>query len=65
MTDMQRQNLVELSDSESRHMRNTNTAVLSANFRNDLIRCDCAYGPLSERIWTITPKGIEALEASQ
>lgn len=63
MTSAQHTVLARLSDGEWRIMRAHSSQVLAALYRAEMIRCDFDRRiPYSERLWTITPDGLAALE---
>ena len=65
MTPAQHTALARLSDGEWRVMQDHAPGVLAKLHRADMIRCDNDHVPMYERLWTITPDGIAALEAHQ
>lgn len=66
MTDLQRSVLVQLSDGDWRQgCELTRTpGVLGKLLALGLCRCDFDHLPMYERLFTITPRGLEALEAT-
>lgn len=64
MTHAQHTALAHLSDGEWRmgHDMATSAVTLSRLERAELIRCDFDHKLMMERYWTITPRGLEALE---
>ena len=67
MTDAQRRVLVQLSDGEWRLGADiTGSAIVLGKLeRSGYIRCDFSHHPKLSRLWTVTPDGLSALEASQ
>jgi len=65
MTPAQHTALARLSDGEWRVMQDHAPGVLARLYRADMIRCDFFHVALNDRLWTITPDGIAALEAAQ
>lgn len=69
LTEAQRRVLVELSDGSWSDDRTPFAGRVSGNVLSPLqhagyIRCAFSVGPLTERNWTITQAGLDALEAS-
>lgn len=65
LTEKQRRALVDLSDGEWHYLMIRSTSVKSWLYRHGLIRCDQDSLPYPDRMWTITPDGLAALEVSQ
>ena len=66
MTDAQRRVLAHLSDGEWRLGADLtrSAGVLGKLDRSGYIRCDFSTHPNLSRLWTVTPDGLLALEAS-
>ena len=67
MTPAKQTILARMSDHAWRqgHEITRHGATLGALLNAGLLRCDNDHVALNERLWTITPDGIAALEASQ
>jgi len=67
MTNAQRIALAHLSDGEWRLGADLtrSAGVLGKLERSGYIRCDFSHHPKLSRLWTATPDGLSALEASQ
>ncbi|MGB0410177.1 MAG: hypothetical protein ACPGFA_01205 [Pikeienuella sp.] len=65
ITDLQRRILVDVSDGEWRRLvPRYPAATVTRLGRAELLRCDFSYLRSDEKRWTITPDGLQALEAS-
>ena len=65
MTPAQHTALARLSDGEWRAMQDHAPGVLARLYRADMIRCDNDHIPMYERFFTITPDGLNVVEAAQ
>jgi hypothetical protein len=65
MTPKQRTTLARMSDGDWHTCRDTTGGVLSKLYRAGYIRCACERPQMIERLWTITPDGLAALEATE
>ena len=65
MTFAQHTALARLSDGEWRAMPDHAPGLLARLYRADMIRCDNDHVPMYERFFTITPDGLNVVEAAQ
>jgi len=65
MTPAKQTILARMSDGEWRFMQDHAPDVLAKLYRADMIRCDNDHIPTYERFFTITPDGLNVVEAAQ